>query len=396
MTNWHIITCEYPPQVGGVSDYTRLLALHLREAGDPVQVWAPTIDAPKEHGLHRVMGQFDAKYLREVEGLFDAFPQPRTFLLQWVPHGYGKRGMNLGFVHWIVSRVCRGDRLYLMIHEPYLERGKGSWKLRLMSLAQRRMMRLLLQSATRVFVSIPGWETYLRPYLGPNQIYEWLPIPATIAAEKHQQGIAAARNRFSAKLLMGHLGTYSAESRAMLQPAIIETLKQISDVHVMLLGKHSDHFASELKSQVPESSDRIHGLGLLPDVDLTNYISACDLMVQPFIDGVSSRRTSIMNVISRGVPVISNLGHLSESLWGESQAVALASNPDPIQIATVCTRLLRDQQARQQFAERGLALYRSRFEWAHILATLRSSSDGAHVSDSRTSSNQFAAPAKLK
>jgi len=396
VTNWHIITCEYPPQIGGVSDYTRLLAQHLRAAGDPVQVWAPTIDAPKEQGLHRVMRQFDAKYLREIEGLFDAFPQPRTFLLQWVPHGYGKRGMNLGFVRWITSRVSRGDRLCLMIHEPYLERGQGSWKLRIMSLAQRRMMRLLLKSSSRVFVSIPGWESYLRPYLRANQSYEWLPIPATIFSEQDERAISAVRNRLGAALLLGHLGTYSAESRRILEPAIIETLKQISEVHVVLMGKHSDHVAAELKSQNPELAARMHGLGLLPDSDLASHISACDAMVQPFIDGVSSRRTSIMNVISRGVPVVSNLGHLSEPIWAESQAVALAPSPDPIQIAAVCTRLLRNQQARQQFAERGLKLYRSCFDWPNIIATLRSSPDEALPSNASTSSNQVPVAGKLK
>ena len=394
MTNWHIITCEYPPQVGGVSDYTRLLAQHLRAAGDPVQVWAPTIDAPKEQGIHRVMGAFDARYLREIEGLFDAFPQPRTFLLQWVPHGYGKRGMNLGFVRWIASQVRRSDRLYLMIHEPYLERGQRSWKLRILSLAQRRMMRVLLESASRVFVSIPGWESYLRPYSPPNQTYEWLPIPATIAIQGDKQGIEQARCQFPAKLLMGHLGTYSGESRRLLEPSLVKTLQELPDVQVLLIGPGSIKCAEELKVQAPELGTRIQGLGLLADSDLANHISACDVMLQPFIDGVSSRRTSMMNVISRGVPVVSNLGHLSEPLWAESQAIALAPNPDPTQIAAVCTQLLRDQSARHQLAERGLALYRSRFDWPNIIGTLRSWEDPHLVASA--SSNQLAEVAKLE
>jgi hypothetical protein len=38
---WHILTGEYPPQPGGVSDYTRQLARALVDAGDSVEVWAP-------------------------------------------------------------------------------------------------------------------------------------------------------------------------------------------------------------------------------------------------------------------------------------------------------------------------------------------------------------------
>jgi hypothetical protein len=37
----HIITPEYPPQPGGVSDYTAQVATGLAEAGDEVQVWCP-------------------------------------------------------------------------------------------------------------------------------------------------------------------------------------------------------------------------------------------------------------------------------------------------------------------------------------------------------------------
>ena len=33
---WHLITCEYPPQMGGVSDYTRVVAEGLSEAGEAI------------------------------------------------------------------------------------------------------------------------------------------------------------------------------------------------------------------------------------------------------------------------------------------------------------------------------------------------------------------------
>ncbi len=39
--DWQIVTGEYPPQPGGVSDYTRLVARGLAGAGDRVEVWAP-------------------------------------------------------------------------------------------------------------------------------------------------------------------------------------------------------------------------------------------------------------------------------------------------------------------------------------------------------------------
>ena len=39
-TRWAILTGEYPPQFGGVSDYTRNVATGLVAAGDVVTVYA--------------------------------------------------------------------------------------------------------------------------------------------------------------------------------------------------------------------------------------------------------------------------------------------------------------------------------------------------------------------
>ena len=47
MIRWVILTGEYPPQSGGVSDYTRLVVEGLAAVGDEVAVYAP----PQSHGL---------------------------------------------------------------------------------------------------------------------------------------------------------------------------------------------------------------------------------------------------------------------------------------------------------------------------------------------------------
>lgn len=374
MTSWHIITCEYPPQVGGVSDYTRLLAARLRTAGDNVRVWAPAFDAPDEGDVHRDLGDFSAGALRRADELMDACPKPRTLLVQWVPHGYGKRAINIAFSRWIASRVRRGDTLYVMVHEPCLEPGQRLWKHRFVSLMQRRMVRILLRPAKRVFLSIPGWEHRIRELAPPMLRFEWLPIPATIDANPSPTVVARIRASCTPDgLILGHLGTYSSEICRSLTPSIIAVLDHAPNTTVLLLGSNSDRFAEELQATTPAHASRIRGLGLLTDKELANHIAACDLMLQPYPDGLSSRRTSLMNVIAQGTPVVSNLGHLSEPLWEESQAIALASTSEPTQLASLCLQLLGDGQARRALGQAGRQLYRSRFDWRNIVATLRSS-----------------------
>jgi hypothetical protein len=65
--HWQLITGEYPREPGGVSDYTRLVARGLVEAGDDVDVWAPPCakPGPSDAGVnvHRLRGRFDPRSL---------------------------------------------------------------------------------------------------------------------------------------------------------------------------------------------------------------------------------------------------------------------------------------------------------------------------------------------
>src|SRR6185295_19114886 len=108
---------EYPPQPGGVSDYTKLIANGLAAAGDEVHVWCPapedseTSDAENGTGdsgavrVHRDFGRFAPADLRRAGQGLDKFPAPRRLLVQWVPQGYGYRSLNLPFCLWLWHRA---------------------------------------------------------------------------------------------------------------------------------------------------------------------------------------------------------------------------------------------------------------------------------------------------
>ncbi len=49
--NWHLITCEYPPQFGGVSDYSGQVASGLRAAGADVSVWCAEFEGFTTSGM---------------------------------------------------------------------------------------------------------------------------------------------------------------------------------------------------------------------------------------------------------------------------------------------------------------------------------------------------------
>jgi len=113
--SWQILTGEYPPQPGGVSDYTQLLAAGLAADGADVTVWAPPCEAPAPftHGrvtVHRLPDCFGARSLRAIDAHLRTLPHPRRILVQYVPHAFGRtacfrieRGCQLKDSHSVIA-----------------------------------------------------------------------------------------------------------------------------------------------------------------------------------------------------------------------------------------------------------------------------------------------------
>jgi glycosyltransferase involved in cell wall biosynthesis len=378
MNEWHIITCEYPPQVGGVSDYTHLLASALAVAGDHVHVWCSpaACDSPAAPGVvvHRDLGRFTPGDLRCVGKKLDEFPAPRRLLVQWVPHGYGYRSMNLYFCAWLWKRAAfHHDRVEIMVHEPFLSFARGSFKQNAAATFHRVMTPILMRAASRVWVSIPAWEKLMRPYAPARAQFSWLPIPSTVTPVDDCGATSTIRERFAPPgfLLLGHLGTYGVEVKRLLAPVVIECLRSLPATTALFMGYKSDKFSGELASQSPELANRIHGTGYLANADLSRHVASCDLMVQPYPDGVSSRRTSLMVALSHGIPAVGTTGSLTEALWAESGAVALAPAGDVAAMVKLTEQLLTHKAERQRLGAAAKALYQQRFDLGRTIATLR-------------------------
>ena len=380
MAEWHLITGEYPPQLGGVSDYTYLMASALAGAGDAVHVWCPPSAGETPHirgvTVHRELGSATPDDLRRIDRMLDHFPAPRRLLMQWVPQGYGYRSMNVWFCWWLWRRASFfHDRVEIMVHEPSLPFGEGSWKQNAVAVIHRFMTSILLRAASRIWVSIPAWEERLRPYaLGRPIPFAWLPVPANVPLVEDQPAIDALRNRYAPAegLLLGHFGTYGAHISGLLRILLPAILSSTSSSHaVLLLGRGSEIFCEDLIRSHPELISRVHASGGLSPADLSRHLSTCDLMIQPYPDGVSSRRGSMMATLSHGLAVVTTKGHLSEPLWAETRAAALAPAGDVNSIIALVQSLLGDPTERRRLSAAAKALYQSCFDLRHTITALR-------------------------
>jgi glycosyltransferase involved in cell wall biosynthesis len=374
VTRWHVVTCEYPPDVGGVSGYTGQLARALAAAGDDVHVWCPGPARGADAGVtvHAELGTMSPRDLRRVSDQLDALPGPRRLLVQWVPHGFGYRSMNLGFCLWLARRARAGDQIELMVHEPYSD---FAWRpsLAAMAAVHRLMTVVLMAAARRAWISIPAWEARLRPYaLGRAVPMAWLPIPGCV--ERDACGDAGVvRGRFAAprQPLIGHFGSHGRAVASLLDACLPAILSGPRQPALLLIGSDSAAYAERLLACHPSFTGRVHAVGFLDDEPLAVHLAACDVLLQPYTDGVTSRRTSVMTCLSQRRPVVTTTGHLTEPLWAASGAVVLADVRYPVRLVEATQQLLDDPELRARLGVRARQVYDERFSLDRVVSTLR-------------------------
>jgi glycosyltransferase involved in cell wall biosynthesis len=372
--HWQMLTGEYPPQPGGVSDYSRLVAHALADAGDRVTVWAPPCHGPDEVypgvSVRRLQDTFGRRSRRLLDAYLDALPAPRRLLVQYVPHAFGWKAANVPFCLWLRAR--RRDSLWIMFHEVAYPRGAGySLAENALSVVTRWMAAIAGRAAQRIFVSIPAWQPLVTSMIGADAPIQWMPVPSSVPVVGDSAGTALVRSRVGrGHPLVGHLGTYGRLLQPMLR-ACLPALLASTDCHVLLLGRGGDGFRDELIRDHPELGGRIDAPGELPPDELSRHVSACDVMLQPYPDGISSRRTSVMVALSHGRPAVTTFGHLSESLWTDCGAVVLVPACEPAALADATARLLADPIRLRDMSARARTIYAERFDLVHTIERLR-------------------------
>ena len=143
--------------------------------------------------------------------------------------------------------------------------------------------------------------------------------------------VAALRRRLApaGEPVVGSFGTFGAAIGRMLAEVLPRLLGGRDGRVGVLIGRGSETFAARLLAAHPVLAGRLVATGGLPREDVSLHLQACDLLVQPYPDGVSSRRTTVMAGLAHGRPVATTAGPLTEPVWSETGAVALAPVAEP-------------------------------------------------------------------
>jgi len=292
-------------------------------------------------------------------------------LVQYVPHAFGFKAMNLPFCLWLYALSRTQRRILVMFHEATVPFRRGQpWRHQVLASATALMAMLVARAASVIFVSIPAWKERLRRSAGGKRM-EWLPVPSSVPVVEDRNASAAMRESLKARIIVGHFGTFEGAITQSLQWALPRLLEGSQDVGILLIGRDSAALKEAIVETRPQLMNRIQATGGLSARAVSIALAACDLMIQPYADGISTRRTSSMAALAHRRAIVTNAGMLTEPLWAETGAVALAAAGDYEAMYGQIQRLVADERERDRIAAAGKRLYDERFALRHTLKALQ-------------------------
>lgn len=352
-----IVGARSASQADGIRDYTDRLVDHLRASRTTVRrfvreprAWTTRVTAvPGEPGPR-------AGSLAKAD----------VVLLQYNPFSHGRRGFAPGLVLMLLALRCRRSRptIALMVHETYVE--ARNWKWWIMRSWQRLQLIGLCASADIVFCSIQCWSEQLERSWPPAPVHH-LPVASNLPDRRAARALGRERLGVTGDTLV--LATFGLEDVGRITAYMLDAAEAVTKTgrEVLLLGLGTDRPRSE---QV-RPGVFVHIPGFLPEEDVAILLSGTDLFLAPFMDGVSTRRTTVMAALQHEVAVVGTDGHLTDDvlrLAGHGLRLAHVDDRDGF-VAAVCALAAGDRE-RRELALAGRAFYEERFDWPVLIERL--------------------------
>jgi glycosyltransferase involved in cell wall biosynthesis len=285
-------------------------------------------------------------------------------LVNYNPFSWSRWGFAPRLASSLGRARRRGSRIYLVVHESYVP--PLNWRWTVMGAWQRRQLRMLHRAAHVVFTPVEPLAEELRRFDPPRPVVH-LPVGSNLpdmrdsrASERARLGIAED------ELVIAAFGT-GHPSRRTGDVAVAANVAADLDgnVVVMNLGAGSPPL------HVVRKSVRVIEPGFLDAPSVARHLAAADLFVAPFVDGVSTRRTTLMAALQHGLPVIGTDGRLTDDVLHDARhALTLVPVGDRRRMAEAVRWLVRDPEERRARGAAGRDLYERLFDWPVIAATI--------------------------
>ncbi|NOK63090.1 MAG: glycosyltransferase [Chloroflexi bacterium AL-N1] len=329
--NLALLSAEYPPQPGGVGDYTKKLGEELKRHNQTVHI-ITSVRRNQEQNSFTVLPQIvlpvSVWNWQCWSAVIDTLNQIRPDVLH-IQYQTGAYGMHpaINFLPWRLSRLPGRPRVVVTAHDllvPYLF-PKAGW-------VRHWVTRRLLADTDRVVVTNPHDYAYIQQHYGRplHQRPQLIPIGSNIAVApptgydrvewRRQYGIRANT------IIVAYFGLLSSSKGV---DTLIDALGQLPPPYCLLIiGGATTTPQDQVYAQ--KITDQINNLGLAQRVirtghcnesDVSAHLLAVDMVALPFVDGASFRRGSLLAALAHGVPVITTRGHSMPIVDGFPQLI---------------------------------------------------------------------------
>ncbi len=374
-TSFAIVSPSYPPDHCGVGDHTSMLAATLAADGARVNVYttrgAPRSTPPRVH-VHPVVPHWQAVSMWTLASTITR-TRPNVVLIQYVPFLYAR---HVGFAASFLALFLRlrGIAVVTIVHEPYVPL-ELNVKRFILSVAQRVMLVMLMLSSRRVAVTTMMLAHQLRrllPWFG-ERVHR-VPVGSNIVMHRIDQSERRA--------LRGALGVapdgavlvfFGSLHETKLLGLILRTFVYLRESGVaatlLIVGQDQATFSAAAAKAGLTVPAEVICTGYATTEEVSHYLQCGDLMLAPFMDGVSTRRTTVVAALQHGLPVVSTEGRCTERPIFAG-AVSMTPCHDEEGYVRAAHRLAHDPIARRGLSEQGRQLAEQRFSWPAIARSL--------------------------
>lgn len=354
----------------GVGDYTFRLAVELAKQHEVTLVTRRGMSPPGEREGVRILpvvpnwGLQGLKVLaRELLRL-----RPDVVNLQYEPYLYHRWGINLWLPLVMLVLRTRGLPIVTTVHEPFVPFTRWQWWLT--GPIQRLSLVLLVCASRKIAVTTWAWIGLVRPWVfwRLNDVVR-IPVgsnvpPVSVSTEEKKE----IRRRWNVPTTGVVIGVFSPLGNGKLLDLVLRTWERLRlaqpDAVLMLLGVTRDEVLARFP-QAPTGPRTIYTGFLAPD-QVSRLIKAVDVALAPFIDGLSSRRSSTISLMAHGVPIVSTIGPLTDlDIFGDSP-IRLVPVGEEAGFQRAIEGLLHSAEERERVGDLTKSFYTRHFAWGHI------------------------------
>ena len=343
----------FPPNRCGVGDFTGRLTEELARQGHEVRVWTEQASPQATPGV----AVQPAARVRGWHGIPEIAADADWLLLQYTPQLYDSFATG-GLEWWLARLRHRGPaRLGIVFHElhypvgpnlPGLVYGTNQW-LRFITLVQLVDAAIFTYAEART-----RWAERL-----PRRAarFHTLPVGSNIP-------VTASLGARDETTLVHFGGTHPTH----LHGHTLSALRASPGAVLKLVGTDAGAAAKLLKSHgAEELQSRVNALGFLRPAEVSTELARAAVVLAPFLDGVSTRRGSVMAALAHGAPVATTWRQRAP--W-ESFTAGVDAEAGAKAFSELVASLLRDPARRTLLGQMGQKYQEAHFAWPRIAAEL--------------------------